>query len=447
MSVIYKIVFEVKLLHEFYLTDSKGESIFDFNNQADRLFFLNKKFLADQENINSDIDFVLPGQLKRIFSDYRMKLVSTYAGFKVGVEVKQEILADGTITYVPVIPLPVDLNIQVLLLKKNDFLDRVTNKSLSKPLQAGFYFSNEAFTGARSFPFLSAEISSFQSTASYEQGELVKFGPNAYGEFYRDDANNEQHTSFSTAGYANDNDRLILSTDFYYSFPITANVTTADLVIKDADGNIIKDTNGNPVSVFHFSGTEPLGRVRISIDPSGIQSLPSALPHEKLLYQLEVTGNNGFTRKHKLFFASGETNPGTCSGLVNIKLKTTDPSYNIVDPDGKLMTRKKADGTIDPLPPLFEIRFKSKLSFWRYTNNLRKNILGGIHADFMLTRNGKLVSIAPRPVSYNPTLFKKADNTFHFFPNPERYAMIKIENNKLFSEITVRKSDLFPLEP
>lgn len=40
MNTVYKILFEMRLLHEFYLTDKEGKNIFDFPAQADRLNFL-----------------------------------------------------------------------------------------------------------------------------------------------------------------------------------------------------------------------------------------------------------------------------------------------------------------------------------------------------------------------------------------------------------------------
>jgi hypothetical protein len=446
MSLIYKILFEVKVLHEFYLTESNGETIFDLNNQADRLVFLSKKFAANQENINSEINFLVPEQAKKLYADHRLKLLTTYAGFKLGMEVKQVRLPDNSVTYEPKIPLADDINIPVLLVKKNDLLDGFTNKNIQKPLNAGYYFSNENLTGNKSFPFLAADTALFDPSMNYEQGELVKFPTNDYGELYKDDANVVKWVSFTGGGYSNDNDRLLLATNFYYSFPPA--VTDAHVTIKDAAGNIIKDKEGNSISEFHFVSSQSLGKVRISIDPSRVLLVPHEMAHEKLLYTLEVNGNNGYSKTHKLFFMGGEFNAKACLALVNIKSKVTDPAFNVIDNAGKLLTRKLPDGTHDPMPPVFEIRLKSRLSFWRYINDKRKNIQSGLHPDFLISKNGTLVSKAPRALTYGPTLFRNAvDNTLHYLPNPERYALIKTENDKIYSDITVRESDLFPLAP
>ena len=453
MKLIYKILFEVKLLHEFYLTESNGKTIFDINAPADdavaqkaRLAYLSQKFSENRENINSEIEFQIPEQSKSLYANHHLKMITTYAGFKVGIEVNAVKLG-GTVTYEPKFPLPDSTNIPVLLLRKNGFLDGFTNKPVNKALNAGYYFSNENTTGNKSIPFLSAEISSFDISAKYEQGELVKFGANDYREFYKDDGGVESWVSFTVGGYANDNDRLLVSTDFSYSFPVTSNVTNVHITIKDADGNTIKNKEGNSISEFHFVSTENLRKVNISIDPSRVLFVPNSIANEKLLYTLEVNGNGGYNKVHKMFFSGAELKAKGAFGLINIKPKVTDPAFNIIDGLGKLLTRKQPDGIINPLPPVFEIRLRSRLSFWRYINNKRKEIQNGLHPDFLITKGGVLESIKPRALTYIPTLFRKADNTLHYLPNPDRYGLIKIENDRMYSEITVRESDLFPLEP
>ena len=44
MATIYKILFDVKLFHEFYLTEPNGNTIFNIVSQVDRLNFLMDQF-------------------------------------------------------------------------------------------------------------------------------------------------------------------------------------------------------------------------------------------------------------------------------------------------------------------------------------------------------------------------------------------------------------------
>lgn len=447
MSIIYKILFEVKLLHEFYLTESKGETIFDLPAQKDRVAFLRDKFNAERESINSDVDFAVPPESAAVFANYHLRLLTTYSGFKVAAEVNALKQPDGSIFYAPKIPLPDDLNIPVLMIKKSVFWDSFSNKTVQPPTDAGYYFSNENITGSKAFPLLAAEVNMFDAGAAYEQGQPVKFGANDYREFYRDDAGNVQWISLSAAGFANDNDRLLLSSTFYYSFPPAANVSVADIKITDANGNVVTNEYGSSISEFHFADPAGLRKVRVAIDPARLSVLPAAADHKKALYTMTVNGDNGYSRTQKVFFISDQLRAAGAIGIVSIKPKVPDSALNITDGTGRLLTVKQPDGTVSPMPPVFEIRFSSRRSFWRYINNRKKDLKTGLHPDFLIPKNGALISMVPRPLTYMPTLFRKPDSTLYYLPAPGPYAGIKIENDKIYSDISVSESDLFPLAP
>ena len=87
MPAIYKILFEVRVLHEYYLTQADGQSIFNLANQNDRIDFIKNRFLQDDRSINSELSFTLPDSLKKIFDDYHLSLLPIYSGCKVAVEV------------------------------------------------------------------------------------------------------------------------------------------------------------------------------------------------------------------------------------------------------------------------------------------------------------------------------------------------------------------------
>ncbi|HRN57341.1 MAG TPA: hypothetical protein PLL71_12860, partial [Agriterribacter sp.] len=110
MGVIYKILFEVKLLHEFYLTQPSGQTVFDLPAQTDRIDFLFTRFARGNRDITSELRFDLPESGRKTFQDHHLKWLPSYAGYKVGVEVQQQELSDGTVVYRPRIPLPGTLN-------------------------------------------------------------------------------------------------------------------------------------------------------------------------------------------------------------------------------------------------------------------------------------------------------------------------------------------------
>ena len=82
MSIVYKILCEVKLMHEYYLTGSNGETIFDEALQQDRILFLQEQFINDIRSVNQDIEFVVPEMLQEMYKNYHLRIVPSYSGFK-----------------------------------------------------------------------------------------------------------------------------------------------------------------------------------------------------------------------------------------------------------------------------------------------------------------------------------------------------------------------------
>ena len=62
MSVIYKILFEVKLLHEYYLTRIKGDNIFDGADADARNVFLLEQFVlfawlhSERDKVHTEVN-------------------------------------------------------------------------------------------------------------------------------------------------------------------------------------------------------------------------------------------------------------------------------------------------------------------------------------------------------------------------------------------------------
>src|SRR5689334_958888 len=101
MPLIYKTFFEVKLLHEFYMTNRDGTSVFEITGQQERLDFLRQQYIDGKDSINSDLSFLFPRHLQSVYSDYHMKILPAFSGFKILVQVNQTIQSDGAILYSP----------------------------------------------------------------------------------------------------------------------------------------------------------------------------------------------------------------------------------------------------------------------------------------------------------------------------------------------------------
>jgi hypothetical protein len=440
MALIYKTLFEVKILHEFYMTDADGGTVFNLPSQQQRLTFLRNRFAADQENIQNDLYFDIPPDFKDIFSNYRFKLLPTYAGFRVVVEVNQTIAGDGTRSYHPKFPLPASLSIPVMIKKKSNRIDLYSFKQSRKNFQAVPYFTNEHVGGIRSYPFLSNPVPAFNAATLYEQGEIASFGFNDVRAFYRDNGGVVQWNPITGTGYTTPADDVVVPFSFYYTFGVSDNVSVCDFILTDKDGTMVE--------TLTFSGTDPLGKISLRWDPARYHSIPSSTASVGNVYNLQVAGNNGYNKSFKLIFFNDEEALRDCWGLVQLNFHVTNNTLDLLDGAQQLITRRKPDGTFDPLHPVFEIHQRSKFAFWRYINDRNLPLQNGLHPDFLLSTAGILTTKIPRSLSYRSTLFKKPDNTPYYLPNPEPFEVLQEEAGKLYSNIYVSESqDLFPLGP
>ncbi|OMP79722.1 MULTISPECIES: hypothetical protein [unclassified Chitinophaga] len=425
MQTIYKILFEVKVLHEFYLTNPKGDSIFDLDNQADRLVFLIDRRDKDAPAVNSDISFEVPSALNQLFRDHHLRLLPSYSGCKVGIEVTASFLPDGTRVYTPKIPLPADLPVTILLRVKNPGFHTITNSRIVNPVPATYYFSNDSVLSALNFPALSSRIADFTAGYAYEQGELATIAPNSVKAYYIDN-NADKWLPLHGNDYVNEGDRCLLPLRFNFTFPAGANVTQATFTLKDSGGNVVNT----------FVAQNAGGLQKVALNYSDLSLV------NYIKYSLEVAGDNSFAWQHAVIFS--DTNSWA---TLQFKPRVTNAAFNLLDDQGYLITRKPPVGNIND-PPVFELRIPSRLTYWRYVHANRLPFDQTNYPDELLNyQNGSLISKSPRNSTYQSTYFQKPDNSFFFLPNPEDYGMIRSENKQLFTEIMLPTSKLFPVAP
>jgi hypothetical protein len=440
MTTIYKILFEVQVLHEFYLTNQDNTTIFE-GTAAARQLFLHNRFLKNTRNISSDLRYAVPPSMQTVFNKYRLKLIAGYSGFKIGIEVNPVTLAGNIKAYQPVVTLPGDLDIQVLLLRKDNIVDIYTNRKLQTNIKATGYFSNDDVPGAKTFPFLSNPVTAFDAAAVYEQGELSSFGVNDTRVFFVDNGGADQFLPVTPGNYYNETDNLLTTPFINYTFPTANTVTQATFTLKDS-------TNATVQTITAGNGGKRMYSTCLQFDVNKLKTTGNKTIDNTLLYTLEVNGDGGYTNSHSLLFIKEPAiDHKGIWGLVNIKPAPANAAFDLIDGSGFLITRRNAANIVTVPPPIFEIWVKSRLSFWRYTNTDGGVLKTGTQPDLLFFSNGQLISDSPRSHSYYPTLYKKADSSLHYLPNPKTYEPVRVEGNRLFTEIPVPTSEMFPLGP
>ncbi len=439
MPLIYKTLFEVRMTHEFYLSELKGGSIFQYPNQEDRIIFLQDRFMRGMPSISQDLAFELAPEQHEVFDNYHLRLLDTYSGFKVVVEVNATALPDGTVLYTPKIPLPAGFTINIGIVRKNPSVDSYTNGLFHRAINASYYFSNESITGQRSWPYLTSPVSGFDAGHRYEQGELVLFSPTDLREFFKDN-NGDQWRNIAGNGFANENDRVLVSPRFYYHLDGSPGVTDFSFSLTDAGGN----TAGS----FSTHSNRPLQKVLLDFSAEDLITIPANPATTSAVYSYKVSASDNYTASGKLIFLDPSIPAGSYWGMVQVKIDPADPAFQLFDNNGFLQTRRNPDGSRQPAP-VFEVPVTSRLTYWRYINDKKQKFNNGDYpSDFLVFTERALISRAPRPYTWSAVLFKKeSDNTYHYLPQPTGHELVRLEAGQLFTDIIVPRSKLFPVVP
>lgn len=440
-SLIYKTLFEVKLMHEYFLTDSEGTTVFDSGDQRGRIRFLLNEYKNARESIDRDLNFEFPEEFKTEYTGYGLKLLQTYSGFKVSIRVTQKNQSDNTLVYEPFIPLPENLDLYILLSKKNNSIGTYTNSRSSKSISLIYFFSNDNLLDTKTAPYLVNNISLKKSDYVYEQGELASLGVNVIQQNYKDSAGIDQWSPVTGNAFVNENDRLLLPLKFDYSFPEEAKVSQAQFTVKDRNGNEIK-------KIF-ITAKDILQKVTLDFSPKpgeqDILSLPETFSFSDFIFSLEVTGSNGFSETQRVIFSNAFYDKARW-GVINIRTIVPNTQFSLLAEDGYLIKRRNEFGVWTD-SPIFEIPVKSRYSNWRYIND-KGNELDLINElrDYLLKEDKILLTQKPRAISKSYFLIQNnAGNATKYLPNPVSYDLKKDDKARLYFDVMVPDSDLFPI--
>jgi len=439
MSLIYKTLFEVKIMHEFFLTDLSGQTKFDEPDQQKRLDFLFGEYIGERDSIDRDLDFSFPDSFELTSSKYNLKLLSSYSGCKVMVRVNQLVQPDSSVVYEPFVQLPDDLTIPIVVSRKNNFVDVYSNGRIDRPVSAAYFFSNQNLSGTKVFPFLTNTIPGITSGYVYEQGELALSGTTIM-EFYKDESGADAWKTLTGQAFANETDRMFLPLRFNYSFSNELDITQADFTLKDKNGNTMQTNSASdPVSIrsysLNFSG---LSAALISPDGAALSDY---------IFTLAVTGSNGYSAESKIIFTDNMYDRNVWA-IISIKNSVTVPAFNLIGTDGFLFKRKSSTG-IWTDAPVFEIPVKSRFGYWRYFNNKGDELdLIPDLTGYLFKNQNFLQTKEPQHMSKSYFILSNVAGTeTKYLPNPESYEIQVDDKRRLCFDIKVPRSDLFPIVP
>jgi hypothetical protein len=443
ITELYKILFEVLFLHEYYLTDSDQRSVFDAGTIADPGAYLAKRLQQGLPSTLDGVQIAVPPATQAVFNRQQMRLITGYSGLQVAVRVTAAKQADGSTTYSPVVPWDDATSLLLLLQERSGGLSAISNGRMQRNTDGIYFFCNAPVSGARTFPSLSNPIPAKASNYVYEQGELVKDGKTVKA-FYSD-GKNAQFLPVTGDGFVNESDRMLVGTSFVYRFKPTDGVTNASFSLSDPAGKVLKTIN------VKASGPLIALSLDFSQDDEGNPLLLSTVENANaIIYTLKVTGSGNYSQTLPLVFYGDPIELGSSWGAVQIQAGVAAGAFSLVDPRGNLQTRVTADGTVQP-PPSFQLRVKSPLRFRKYINDagLALSAPAGNLTPFLQQSGSVLTTLTPVPLTYLPYFFSTNPTakspTWVYLPAPGPGSATESSNDQFFSVIRVPVSKLFPI--
>lgn len=428
----FKKLFEVRLLHDYYLIPSEGGTFYGLNEQ-DQKNALTTQLTYNQYKIAHDIKIVPTTLCEKALKSYKLRFLPTSLGFMVVGKVISKISDTGEEVYEPFIGIPDDLTLSFNLMVKNANFRNFTALSFNPSFPFHYYFDNKNENNDKHFPALSLPVLPFVHDRTYEMGDLATFGTDQKQAITITTNNPTDWQSIEGQGMLHQNDRHLLPKRFLYKFQ-NEEVLSAEFSLKSLSGELIKKItspadSSTPFKQFRldFSNQAPIEET----DIVGEEISDG-------WYHLTISTNNGTNITQKVLLHN-DLYRGKSLGAIEIKNEVTDPLFRITNTDKTLITKTLANGTTIQ-HPIFEIRLRSRSTYWRY-----KQVTGLTAAEmtqiapFFNTENADLVTKKPTPLAIQRNQFTTNNSISLVFPSPAGADIQPEPNGKTYSNIYISK--------
>lgn len=310
--IIFKRLFEVRILHDYYLmksfSDTSTDSFFD-QSDANQLLILQDVLTTGKYDVSKLFQITPLPATMAAFRRYSMRFIPTPLGFFMGIEVRRVKTEndDGssTVTYRPFIPFSQNVDFHFLLNSLDPSLFQVAQLPVSTALKSKYLFTNRDLADTKDFPALSEAASG--GAVNVTDLKLLPFN-------------------------------ITVLTEIGKSY---------ELEFKDPGDTVLLTKN-------RVANSE-----RISISLGFADN--STLPFQEGEYQLEILEDGG-TLVEDTFYFSNQSYRESNFGLLNFSLKSgspSEPAFDLIDADGFLQARIQiaSDATETIVPhPTYELR-------------------------------------------------------------------------------------------
>lgn len=344
-TTIYKRLFEVRIFHDYFLSKADGTP-FSAMKDPEQKAFLEGMLALRRYDVQRFLKIEPSLEMKAVLNDYRMRMIPTTLGFFIGLEVKQSQNA-GTL-YEPFIALNGKVSMTFLLKPNDELFYNYTNLTLQDAFPARWYFTNQFVEGEKApdLKVLSALVPTKDTSASYEMGALIKEGDQMQEAYVTLDGN-PAFLNVAGDGYVTGRDRFLLPKRFDYDLGSTVTEAVVFSLIKE----------GTEVKTIHKAAEKSARFVHLNFEKQDDEA-KTPIPDGSYILQVNGRADRKVMLRNSLYDKSG-------FGAIEIFPFVGKPGFDLLDDNGKLLTRIDEQGNKHP-HPVFELRFTSRKAYWRY---------------------------------------------------------------------------------
>ncbi len=428
-TVIYKKLVEVRILQDFYLGAHDETSFFDLSG-ADRLIRLNNLLARSEYDIRKDLRIAPTEGTGTYFNNHRIRFITTATGFFLAAEVRA-VESGGADRYQMIIPPEANPGWKFTIQVINPQFINFTNVIQAGEVSSAYFLSNLNPDSTKVYPSLSMPVVPFTMGETYEMGDLSIIGGDLRQAL--------KQTASAASGWivlpadhrwVNSSDRHLLSTRFRYAF-INPSVNTAAFALSDTDGNPVTTVSSGDAGVTTIRN-EDGDLVEMMVDFTTYQNGADEVTLSEGSYSLEVSENGAPVRTLNVHFHND-----IAMGFAGILLqpKTADPDFGFLEDDGttKGLLIRRPDGS----HPVFEIRLKNRITYWRYYSVTSNELEAKNKATLFLdapAASGFLVTKDPKSLQQEPVYFVDGGDKI-YLPNPINAQIRPEPDGKLYSDI------------
>lgn len=415
--ITYHRLAEINLLHGFYLDrDGSPFSGLSATDRASRLQDLLSRSLYD---LSPEIGIVPTAATRKVMAGHRIVYRQTPAGLLLGMAVNT-VTANNATHYDPVCKPADGLRLQFHLYLKSASLAARSSLRLRPSLPAQYYFTNDTTVTNKVYPSLSAPTVAFQAGRRYEMGETAIVNGSLSRAVQNTTSAASGWSALTTDNNVSEYDRVLLPFAFNY-FIDQPDITDLQCVLQQ---------NGNTLQTLHFNNAAGLHEV--SLDLSKAADNSKVAPG---FYTLVVSGNNNFEGTYDIYLQPALYEPGAW-GVLDLVLKNGDADFTLLDANNFLATRNTS-----PDYPVFELRFPSRATYWKYYFQQDGPADADPNWDVLPATTGTskiIISKEPFPLmsTYRKVLYANSR-----LPNPQNW-MLSTEADKICSDILLTKIKL-----